>query len=168
MAGPEETRARRGKGFERASGLLAARIRKAGEGRGFAVSRVLTHWDEIVGAEIAALARPVKVGYGRDGLGATLTLLCSGAAAPLVQMRLEDIRAKVNACYGYAAIARLKVTQTAPGGFAEAQAPFVPAPARLAPRPEVEADAREVAQGVADPGLRTALELLARNVLSRN
>lgn len=159
-------RERRGRGFERASGLLAPRIRKAGEGRGFAVARVLTHWAEIVGSELAAMARPVKVSYGREGFGATLTLLCPGAAAPLVQMRLPEIRDKVNACYGYAAISHLKVTQTAAEGFAEAPAEFSHAP--KAPGPEAAAAAREAAGEVDDPGLKEALEALGRNVLSRN
>ncbi len=44
---------RRMRGFERTSGLLQDRIRKAGETRGFAVARLLTHWAEIVGEEIA-------------------------------------------------------------------------------------------------------------------
>jgi hypothetical protein len=166
MAQPEDRKERRSRGFERASGLVASRVRKAGEGRGFAVAKVLTHWSEIVGTEFAALARPVKVSYGREGFGATLTLLCAGAAAPMVQMRLEEIREKVNACYGYAAISRIKVTQTSAEGFAEAPAGFEPTPKAL--RPEAEAAAREAAGGVEDPGLRAALELLGRNVLSKN
>jgi hypothetical protein len=165
MAQPEDRRERRSRGFERASGLVASRVRKAGEGRGFAVAKVLTHWSEIVGTEIAALARPVKVSYGREGFGATLTLLCAGAAAPMVQMRLEEIREKVNACYGYAAISRIKVTQTSAEGFAEPAAAFEPA---REPQPEAEAAARKAAAGVADPGLKEALELLGRNVLSKS
>lgn len=79
---------RRSRGFEPAAGLLRARIRAVGETRGFAVSRLLTHWAEVVGEEIAAMARPVKVGYGREGFNATLTLLTTGSAAPLLQMQL--------------------------------------------------------------------------------
>ena len=52
---------RRMRGFETAAQLLAQRVRVAGESRGFAVARLLTHWDEVVGPEIAAHARPVKV-----------------------------------------------------------------------------------------------------------
>jgi hypothetical protein len=158
---------RRSRGFERASGLVARRVRMASEGRGFAVARVLTHWAEVVGPEIAALARPVKVGYGRDGFGATLTLLATGAAAPLVQMRLPEIRDRVNACYGYAAISHLKVTQTAAEGFAEAQAAYAPPPPSHAPRPEAEAAARDAAHEIADPGLRAALTRLGGHVLSK-
>ena len=70
---------RRKRGFERAGALAAGRIRAGSESRGFAVSRLLTHWAEIVGPDIAPLARPVEVGYGR-GFGATLTLLTQTAA----------------------------------------------------------------------------------------
>lgn len=160
---------RRGRGFEPASGLLRERIRAAGESRGFAVSRLLTHWAEVVGEEIAALARPVKIGYGREGIGATLTLLTTGSAAPLLQMQLPKIRERVNACYGYNAISRVTVTQTSPTGFADGQVAFAPAP-KPAPRPADPAlrRAAETLSGeVRDPALRAALEALGEKVLSR-
>lgn len=160
---------RRGRGFEPAAGLLRDRIRAAGESRGFAVSRLLTHWAEVVGAEIAAVALPVKIGYGREGFGATLTLLTTGAAAPIVQMQLPRIRERVNACYGYNAISRVAVTQTAPTGFFEGQVAFAPA-AKPAPRPADPAIRREataLSGEVQDPALRAALEALGEKVLSR-
>ncbi len=49
------------RGFKRTGSLLNDQIRKAGESRGFAVSRLLTHWEEIVGPELAAMARPVRL-----------------------------------------------------------------------------------------------------------
>ena len=81
---------RRMRGFERTGGLLQTRIRKAGEKRGFAVSRVLTHWPEIVGEDIARVARPVNVSYGKGGFGATLTLLTTGAQAPVLAMQRDN------------------------------------------------------------------------------
>jgi hypothetical protein len=170
-AAPRRARA----GFRQAAALVSDRIRSAGESRGFAVTRLLTHWAEIAGPDIAAHARPVKIGYRRDGLGATLTLLTTGAAAPLVQMQVPQIRERVNACYGYNAIARIALTQTAPTGFAEGQADFTPAPksrkagpASPAPAtPETRARAADIAAGVQDSGLRDALESLAQNVLAR-
>jgi hypothetical protein len=75
---------RRMRGFEAASRLVESRIRKAGEARGFAISRLLTHWTEIAGADIAAQCRPVKIGYAKGGLGGTLTLLTTGAAGPML------------------------------------------------------------------------------------
>ena len=174
---------RRMRGFEAASGLLRDPIRKAGESRGFAVTRLLTHWPEVAGPDLAPLCRPVKIGYGsKDGLGATLTLLTSGAAAPLVQMQAERLRDKVNAIYGYAAISRIRVTQTAGSGFAEGQRPFTGMPgmpggaqsggSNIAP-PSTQAMARArgvvgaLTDGVDDDGLKAALDRLATNVLTK-
>ncbi len=165
---PSEPKRRR-RGFEPAAGLLKDRIRQAGELRGFAVARLLTHWSEVVGDEVAAMARPVKVGYGREGFGATLTLLTTGAAAPVLQMQLPKIRDKVNACYGYNAISRVVITQTAPVGFAEGQVAFAPAP-RLTPRdpdPAIRREAAALSGEVCDEALRQALEALGEKVLSR-
>ncbi len=159
------------KGFARSSTLLQDRIRKASESRGFAESRLLTQWSETVGEEIAAIARPVKVGYGRGGMGATLTLLTTGAQAPMLEMQKEQLRAKVNGVYGYNAISRITITQTAPTGFADGQASFqhrAAKPAPPAPNPEAVAEARRIAAPVADAGLREALEALAQNVLTRS
>lgn len=157
-------------GFAKADKLLQSRIRKASESRGFAQSRILTHWEEIAGPDIAALSRPVDVRYAKGGLGATLTVLTTGANAPLLEMQKETLRARINAVYGYNAIARLRVTQTAPTGFAEGQADFShrkPAFAPREPDPETSLRARAVADGVGDEGLRTALERLAANVISK-
>lgn len=159
---------RRMRGFEPAAGLLRDRIRAAGESRGFAVSRLLTHWAEIAGESVAAVARPVKIGYAKGGFGATLTLLTTGAHAPVLQMQLPLLRDRVNACYGYNAVSRIVLTQTAPEGFAEGQAAFAPAPRTRVVPADISAAAHSAADGVADAGLRSALEVLALNVLTRS
>lgn len=166
---PRAPNARRMRGFEQTAGLLKERIRTAGASRGFAVTRLLTHWPEIVGTDIAGMARPVKVGYRRDGLGATLTLLTTGAQAPILEMQKEVIRERVNACYGYAAISKVLITQTAPSGFAEGQVAFAPAPPPPAapPDPALMRRAAEAVEGVGDPSLRAALEALGKNILAR-
>lgn len=157
------------RGFKRTDSLLGDQIRKVGEKRGFAVARLLTHWAETVGEETAAIARPVKIGYGKGGFGATLTVLTTGARAPMLEMQKESIRQKVNAVYGYNAISRIHITQTAPTGFADGQASFQPAPPKQ--RREPSARVVEQAAAVADPienaDLRAALEQLARNVLGK-
>src|SRR6056297_3507131 len=154
---------RRARGPERAGSLLAPQIRTASETRGFAVSRLLTHWAEIAGEEIARVARPVEMSYGR-GFGATLTLLTTGAFAPIVDMQRERLREKVNAVYGYNAVSRIRITQTAPEGFAEAQTAFEHKPAE--PDPEIVERARRDVEGVGNDGLRDALEALGRNILN--
>lgn len=169
MARDTDTQTRRLYRFERASRLLEGRIRRVGEKRGFAVARLLTHWAEIVGEDVARIARPADVRYGREGFGATLTLLTTGAHAPLLEMQKDAIREKVNACYGYAAIARIRLTQTAPTGFAEGQVAFEPAPSPSPPdpAPELRRKAADLSGAVCDADLRAALEALGRNVLSR-
>jgi len=112
------------KGFKRTDSLLSGQIRRASETRGFAQSRLLTQWNEIAGTDIAAIAQPVEIGYGRGGMGATLTLLTTGANAPMLEMEKEKLRAKVNAVYGYNAIARVRITQTAATGFADGKVAF--------------------------------------------
>ncbi len=157
------------KGFKRTATLLSDRIRKAGESRGFAVSRVLTHWAEIVGADLANVCRPVNVSYGRGGFGATLTILTTGAQAPMLEMQKEHLRTRVNAVYGYNAIARIRITQTAQTGFAEGQAVFLHADVTAkAPKPDpaTQAKAQAAATGIVDRDLRQALERLGQNVLT--
>jgi hypothetical protein len=154
---------RRARGPERAGALLASRIRAAGESRGFAVSRLLTHWTEIAGEDMARVTEPVEITYGK-GFGATLTLLVPGAHAPMIEMQKERLREKVNACYGYNAISRIRLTQTARSGFAEPKAAFTHQ--TPSPSPEVVEAAHRTVDGVADDSLRAALEALGRNILS--
>ena len=159
------------KGFQRTATLLSGRIRTASESRGFAVSRLLTHWPDIVGDDIATIARPVEVSYGRGGMGATLSLLTTGAQAPMLEMQKETLRTRVNAVYGYNAIARIRITQTHATGFAEGQASFAHRPKSADPAPldpAVKQAAAAVAQPVKDDNLRHALETLAQNVLSKS
>jgi hypothetical protein len=167
-------RAHRHSGFTRAASLLDDQIRKGTESRGFTVSRLLTHWADIAGADLAAMAHPVDVSYGRKAFGATLTVLTTGAQAPLLEMQKEVLRQRVNTVYGYNAIGRIRITQTAPAGFAEMQAAFSGKPADRSD-PAAEAAAAAAAQAaraatarIGDTDLRAALEALGRNVLSRS
>jgi len=160
--GDDALSARRQRGFERAGALAEARIRRAGERRGFATARLLTHWAEIVGEEVARICRPVKVSWSQGGFGGTLVVQADGAQAPLVQMQAEQIRARVNACHGHAAIARLRIQQaplSAATGFAEGQAAFE-GPGIRSSAPPSPALAERLA-GITDPELREQLVLMA-------
>ncbi|NDR58566.1 DUF721 domain-containing protein [Aliiruegeria sabulilitoris] len=161
---------RRKRGFERTSGLLAQRIRKASESRGFSETRLLTHWAEIVGAEFSEVSRPVSVSYTKGGFGATLTVLTTGAQGPMLQMQEPRLREKINAVYGYNAIARIRFTQTSPTGFADGQAEFRPVakPAPKQPDAACFEQAADLAADVADDGLRRALEALGADVFQKS
>lgn len=148
---------------------MQTRIKSASETRGFAVTRLLTHWSEIVGEAVAGIATPVNVSYGKGGLGATLTLLTTGAQAPMLEMQKEQIREKVNACYGYKAIARVRLTQTAPVGFHDGRAAFEQKPAvAKTPDPKAVETSIDLAKDVQSDALRAALAALGANVISKH
>lgn len=148
---------------------MQSRIRDAIEARGFSESRLLTHWSEVVGEQTAAMARPVKVSYAQGGFGATLTLLTTGAFAPLLQAQLPQIRERVNSVYGYNAIARIKITQTAPTGFSEGRVSFDTKPRDTVVEidPEAAKKAHVMTETVTDEGLRKALETLGANLITK-
>ena len=150
--------------------MLAKQVQKAAEGRGFAVTRLLTHWPEIAGEQLARQTRPVRISYGRGGIGATLILLTSGPAAPMVEMQLSQLRERINACYGYNAIQKISLTQTAASGFAEGQAQFMAESRRekWTPDPAAQAEARQVAGQFHDPQLAEAMARLTLNISSRS
>jgi len=163
---PEPPR-RRKRGFETAGALLANALKAPAEKRGFGEAKLLTHWPEIVGEDLAAIARPVKITYGR-GFGGTLVLLTTGANAPVLDMQKDRIVERVNATCGYRAVAHVHITQTAATGFAEGQVAFrarkpTPPPP---PDPVRLARAMDGIDGIEDAGLKEALARLARNVLT--
>lgn len=154
------------RGFVQTGGLLTRNIREASEARGFSETRLLTQWAEVAGEAIAKISRPVKVGYARNSIGATLTLLCSGANAPMVQMQVPQILKRVNACYGYKAIARITITQTAPSGFGEAERPAFERRKPNLPPEKSTALAKDVSDIESDK-LREALQTLGENILAK-
>ena len=165
---PSWPKKRRSRGFLQTGGLVSQRIRSVTERRGFAETRLLTHWTETVGENMAMIARPVKISYAREGFGATLTVLTDGAHAPELQMMLPELKAKVNACYGYNAISRIRITQTGEQGLVGQIADSELE--RPAPKPLSESRSAELAQSLApigDDRLRVALENLGKNVLTK-
>lgn len=122
--------------------------------QGFTSCEIVTHWDEIVGPEIAALAEPVRMQWVRsrdpdEAPPATLVLRVDGPAALEIQHLGGLILERVNRYLGWRAVDRLALRQ----------APLTRR--RREPRPKIDdgaaaAVAAEMA-GIADEGLRAAL-----------
>jgi len=157
-------RTRKSRGFLRTGSILNAEIRKASEKRGFVETRLLTHWAEFVGEAVAKIAQPVKVNYTREGLGATLTILSTGANAPMLQMQLPQIIERVNACYGYSAISKIRITQTAPIGFNEGQKAFEPAKQAKTLSSRAIKDVDTTVENVSNQDLKDALARLGKSI----
>lgn len=142
--------------------------RKAFEKHGFSTVALLTDWAVIAGANLAAYAVPERLkwqknvdAYGavEDGAqgrpGATLVLRVEGSRAIDVQMQARQIIDRINAYFGYRAVAELRLVQ-GPVASEQRGDRRRPAPAPHPASPEVA--------GVADPGLREALARLEASI----
>ena len=88
----------------------------------------------------------------------------------MLEMQKEQLRTKVNAVYGYNAIARIRITQTAAIGFAEGKVAFghqTATPPKAPSDPVLRQKAAEAAQPVTDTELRDALARLGENILNK-
>jgi len=126
---------------------------------GFVQSSIVSRWKEIVGPRYAAVSSPESIRFpvGRKSEG-VLTLVVEGAHAPMMQHVAPAIVERVNAFFGYPAVARVAFRQ----GIVQAgRARQWPAPPSLRPIP---AELGESLREVADPELRACLESLARGL----
>lgn len=106
----------------------------------------------------------MKVRYGgRGGLGAALVVTAEGARAPEVEMQRGRIIERVNAFYGYRAIARVEIDQSRAGLMQE------PERRSSASSRSIDGPAPEPLQvsDVADPALALALGRLGANIRAK-
>jgi hypothetical protein len=123
---------------------------------GFVQSSIVARWREIVGDRIADASRPDMIRFppGQKA-GGTLHLTVAGAYAPMLMHVEPEIIAHVNRFFGYAAVARIRMTQ---GHVEPAPAPSAKPAAMLRPVP---ADLGDSLRDIGDPELRTVLEKMA-------
>jgi len=135
--------------------------------RGFATADLISAWPDIAGSRFAAVTRPAKIvwprGEANEGSAGVLTLHVQGPSAILVQHEIGQILERVNAFFGYQAVGQIRIVQ-APVGQSKRRRPL---PQTTLPA-EGEARLASATGGVADEGLRTALERLGRGVLGRS
>lgn len=91
-----------------ASGLVSPALRA----KGFAQAEVVTRWAYIVGPELAESTVPIGLRFPRgERFGATLTVRCESAFAPLLSHKAQRVMEMVNSFFGYQAVAKLEVKQ---------------------------------------------------------
>ena len=159
---------RRRRGARPVADLVDAALKPAAKKRGFASTDLFRHWDEIVGPMFATVTRPERLSWPRrlDDGGepgfepATLTVRCEGGRAILLQHEAPTIVERINAVFGFPAVARIKIVQRPIHRPQVARAP------RLAPLSAAqEAHVAEITAEIEDEGLRRALVDLGRAVL---
>jgi hypothetical protein len=146
--------------------IVARVIEPVTSRRGFAKADLVAVWPEIAGPMHAAFTAPEKILWPRHAPGddppaGTLVIRADGPRAIFLQHELPQIVERVNAFYGYRAVAQARIVQGPVGGGATPP----PAPPRL-DAATGERLAGAVA-GVEDEGLRAALERLGRGVFTQ-
>lgn len=80
--------------------------------RGFAESSILLDWPTIVGSELSQHAHPIKIQFPRgESTGGTLTVRCTPAFAPELQLLAPIVLDKLSTHIGYRAIDRIVIEQ---------------------------------------------------------
>jgi hypothetical protein len=96
--------------------LLGACLSDAFKQQGFASAELVTRWTEIVGAEIAAYAEPMKIQWPRPvgddpPAPGTLVLRVDGPTAIEIQHLAGVILERVNRFFGWQAVNKLALRQ---------------------------------------------------------
>jgi hypothetical protein len=142
--------------------LVGPALTAAFKRHGFASTEIVTHWDDIVGPEVAAHCEPIKITWPRQNDAeqpepATLVLRCQGPAAIEIQHLAGVIVERINRFLGWRAIERVALRQ----------APLARR-AKPKPPPAIDAEAaRRIADrmtDITDESLRAALGRLGAAV----
>lgn len=161
---PKEKRS----GKTRALAALIPNVaRKAVGKRGFVDARILNDWPQIVGEDLSRHAHPDRLRYppGRRDSG-VLTIRAMGPMATELAHLEAVVVDRINAHFGYRAVASIKILQAPPTrlpmGVKKAPRRAKPPadPARLA-------SMRERLEDVEDPELRAILDRLGEAILRR-
>lgn len=132
---------------------------------GFAYADLITQWPAIAGEAIAQWSEPERIKWPRAATderkqGGTLVIRVVPGRGLDLQHETPRIIERINAFYGYGAIAAVKITQ----GALTIRKPPRPA---LAPLRPADAQALESRlETVDDPALKEALRQLGKGVLS--
>jgi hypothetical protein len=129
--------------------------------RGFAEAQLVAQWPAIIGESLAEGVSPDRLsfprGERRDGV---LHLRVAPGLALEVQHREPVLVERINAFFGYRAVARLALKQGPPAHAAAPQQPQ-----RRALKAEERQSLDQRLQGIEDAGLRAALERLGEAVI---
>jgi len=135
-----------------ASGLVRSVVGRYG----FAAAGILTDWPNIAGHRLAAESRPMRLQFPRGGrANGVLHLRVTAGFALEIQHMEPQLVERINQHFGYAAVARLKISQ----GPVSVVAARRRRASTLVPEGSERAVAEIVAE-VSDPQLKSALTRL--------
>lgn len=122
---------------------------------GFSVVEVVTHWDEIVGPDLAPRSQPLKLQWPREDSGeaATLFVRVEGPYAIEFQYAAPVVMERINAYFGWRCVGRIALRQ---GPVPRRGGP----PAFTPPPPEAVARVRAEIGAFEDEALASSLARL--------
>ena len=146
--------------------LIPGLARRAVGKRGFTDARILNEWPQIVGEDLARHAHPDRLSFprGRRDAG-TLHIRAEGPMATELQHLERIVVERINAHFGYRAVAGIRLLQTPPARRPKkavaARKPLLPAD------PERLSNLHARLEAVEDPDMRAVLERIGESVLRR-
>ena len=98
--------------MKRLSNMIDPMIAPSAKARGFAIGRIVSHWNAIVG-DASSWCRPDAISFPRDSrTDGTLRLQIASGRGPQAQAMSDVIIDRVNANFGYRAISQISLIQT--------------------------------------------------------
>ena len=100
--------------MRRLSTMIEPMVAPSANERGFAISRLISHWHDIVG-DTAEWCRPADIQFPRGSRNnGTLKLQIASGRGPQAQSMSAQIIDQVNAAFGYQAVGRITLVQNLP------------------------------------------------------
>lgn len=169
---PARTSVRPAVGAKVVGSFVPRVTQKAFEKYGFSAAALLTDWASIVGKDMAAYTEPERLRWpkmveakgavdpsaaGRPG--ATLLLRVDGARALDIQYKSQQLIERINAYFGYRAVAEIRIQQ----GVVNSEKPDAAKRHKLGARASAATATAELA-AVDDDKLRAALAVLQAGI----
>ena len=138
--------------------------------KGFLEIDILSAWEQIVGAELAAYSFPQRLDFkkGEKTGGILHIAVPSGAFALELQHREPQLVAKINTYFGYAAVKEIRLSQSLPLPAASPKRSWPDNPQKTLVTKEEDAYIRDLSQDVQNEELRKTLEKLGQSIFSHN
>ena len=98
--------------MRRLSTMIEPMVAPSARERGFAISRIISHWHDTVGS-LSEWCRPADIHFPRGSRNnGTLKLQIASGRGPQAQAMTQQIIDAVNASFGYRAVDRISIVQS--------------------------------------------------------
>lgn len=129
------------------------------------LGRLVTHWAEIVGADLADRAQPVKIHYrkvpGEKKAEASLDIAAASVDATLLHYRKDLILERINQIFGERLVVALRFVPMAANEIPKARRRILKRPVSPAERENLS----NMLDNIDDPALKERLEQLGTSIL---